>query len=89
MHAQGHATFEAGTLDQPATAPAIARAVIPVGNDDAAIRFLAQGGDTPLAWRPYRLHIGERLVLGRTDADGCTGRLTSAERAQLTDWNVT
>ena len=88
MHAQEHAAFDTGTLDQSAIPPASARAVIPEGNEDAGIRFLALDSDTPLAWRPYRLHIGARLVLGRTDADGCTARLTSAERAQLTDWDV-
>jgi len=88
MHAQEHATFDAGALEPGGTDALQARAVMPAGQDDAAIRFLAMDSDTPLAWRPYRLHIGGRLVLGRTDAGGCTAQLTSAERAQLTDWEV-
>ena len=89
MHAQDHAPFDAGTLEtgtQPATR---ARAVMPEGPDDAAIRFLAGDSDTPLAWRPYRLTIGGRLVLGRTDGDGCSALLSGAQRSQMTHWEVT
>jgi hypothetical protein len=88
MHAQAHETFDAGALDQRADPPVQARAVMPEGMGDAAIRFLAQDSGAPLAWRPYRLHIGARLVLGRTDGDGCSVLLNGAERAQLTDWEV-
>ena len=88
MHAQDYATFDAGALDQRADPPVQARAIMPEGKEDAVIRFLAQDTGAPLAWRPYRLHIGARLVLGRTDGDGCSALLTSVERAQLTDWEV-
>lgn len=88
MHAQEHASFDASAVEQSARAPLAARAVIPEGDGDAPIRFVAQQSDEALAWRPYRLHIGGRLVLGRTDENGFTAQLTSAERAALTDWEV-
>jgi hypothetical protein len=88
MHAQDHAIFDAGALDQRADPPVRARAVMPEGTADAAICFLAEDSGAPLAWRPYRLRIGARLVLGRTDGDGCTSLLNGAERAQLTDWEL-
>lgn len=89
MHAQDHAPFDAGTLETEAQPPARARAVVPEGLEDAVIRFFASNSDTPLAWRPYRLYIGGRLVLGRTDGDGCSALLSGAQRSQMTDWEVT
>ncbi len=88
MHAQEHASFDASTLERDARTPAAARAVIPPGKEDAAIRFIALENGAALAWRPYRLHIGARLVLGRTDEHGFTAQLSGAERAALTDWEV-
>ncbi len=88
MHAQDHASFDATTLERSAHTPAAARAVIPPGKDDAAIRFVAPDDGAALAWRPYRLHIGARLVLGRTDEYGFTAQLSGAERAAVTDWEV-
>jgi len=88
MHAQDHAIFDNGALDLRADPPVRARAVLPEGLADAAIRFLAEDSGAPLAWRPYRLRIGARLVLGRTDGEGCTALLTGAERAQLTHWEL-
>jgi hypothetical protein len=75
MHAQDHAIVEAG-----------ARLVMPSGTEDAAICFVDRATATPLAWRPYRLQIGPHLVLGRTDAEGCTAVLTGAQRAGLAGW---
>lgn len=89
MHAQDHATFDGGALETGAQPLARARAVVPDGPEDAAIRFLASDSEQPLAWRPYRLTIGGRLVLGRTDVDGCSALLSSAERGQMTHWEVT
>jgi len=88
MHAQEHATFDAGGLEPGARPATQARAVMPEGTGDAALRFVASDSGAPLAWRPYRLHIGGRLVLGRTDGHGCSAPLTGAERGQLTDWEV-
>lgn len=88
MHAQDHASFDASTLEPDARTRTPARAVMPPESGDAAIGFLAPDSDAPLAWRPYRLHIGARLVLGRTDAQGLTAPLSSAERAGLTGWEV-
>ena len=88
MHAQAHASFDASTLERDARMPVPARAVIPPGKEDAAIRFVALESGAALAWRPYRLHIGARLVLGRTDENGFTAQLSGAERAALTDWEV-
>jgi len=88
MHAQDHASFDASTLERSTGKPAAARAVIPPGMDDAAIRFVALDNGAALAWRPYRLHIGARLVLGRTDENGFTAQLSCAERAAVTDWEV-
>jgi hypothetical protein len=88
MHAQEHASFDA---DAPDTGPrrlAPARAVMPAGTDDAAICFVDRDAGTPLAYRPYRLRIGARLLLGRTDADGLSAVLTSLERAALSEWEV-
>lgn len=78
MNAQQHASFDATT----------ARAVIPPGMDDAPVRFVAPDSGAALAWRPYRLHIGTRLVLGRTDENGFTQHLSGAERAALQHWEV-
>ncbi|MDQ2819597.1 MAG: hypothetical protein M3Y65_04240 [Pseudomonadota bacterium] len=89
MHAQDHAPFDAGTLETGALPLARARAVVPEGLEDAVIRFYASDSDAPLAWRPYRLYIGGRLVLGRTDGDGCSALLSSAERRQMTNWEMT
>lgn len=80
MHAQAHATFDAAAV--------AARAIIPAGVDDAPIRFVASDSGVGLAYRPYRLHIGLRLVLGRTDENGFTARLTGYDRAALTAWDV-
>ena len=88
MHAQDHASFDASTLERSPGTSAAARVVIPPGKDDAAIRFVAPDSGAALAWRPYRLHIGARLVLGRTDENGFTAQLSGAERAALTDWEV-
>jgi hypothetical protein len=88
MNAQDHASFDASTLEHSADTPAAARAVIPPGMDDAAIRFVTLENGEAMAWRPYRLHIGARLVLGRTDENGFTAQLSGAERAALTDWEV-
>lgn len=88
MHAQAHASFEANAIENAQYSPATARAVIPAGNDDAPLRFVDTDGGAALAYRPYRLHIGARLVLGRTDGNGFTAQLTGAERAALTDREV-
>jgi hypothetical protein len=88
MQAQEHASFDAGTLDNHPRPTLAARAVIPPGGMDAPVRFVARDGNAALAYRPYRLHIGTRLVLGRTDANGFTTQLTRLEREQLTDWEV-
>lgn len=88
MHAQSHDMFDAGGADQHPQAPILARAVMPEGTQDAPIRFVAQDTGAPLAWHPYRLQIGHRLVLGRTDGDGCSAKLNGAERAQLTGWEL-
>lgn len=88
MHAQEHASFDAGTVDTADHTPVAARAVIPAGNDAAPLRFVAPGTEAALAFRPYRLHIGARLVLGRTDSNGFTAQLSGAERAALRDWEV-
>lgn len=90
MHAQDHAPFDAGTLEKSPHPAARARAVVPDGPEDDVIRFFASESDSeqPLAWRPYRLTIGGRLVLGRTDGDGCSALMSSAERGQITHWEV-
>jgi hypothetical protein len=88
MHAQAHAAFDANTLENMHRTHVPARAVIPAGNETAPVRFLAPGSNSPLAYRPYRLHIGPRLVLGRTDENGFTAPLSGVERATLTDWQV-
>lgn len=88
MHAQEHGSFDAGTVETAERLPVAARAVIPPGSDDAPLRFVAPGTETSLAFRPYRLHIGARLVLGRTDSNGFTAHLSGAERAALRDWEV-
>jgi hypothetical protein len=80
MHAQAHASFDAGVAE--------ARAIIPAGIDDAPIRFVARNGGAAMAYRPYKLHIGLRLVLGRTDENGFTAHLSGADRAALTAWEV-
>jgi hypothetical protein len=80
MQAQAHASFDAAAVE--------ARAIIPAGIDDAPIRFVASDSGVGLAYRPYRLHIGLRLVLGRTDENGFTAQLNGAERAALTAWDV-
>jgi hypothetical protein len=41
-----------------------------------------------MAYRPYKLHIGLRLVLGRTDENGFTAQLSGADRAALTAWDI-
>lgn len=82
MHAQDHAIVGAGTLEM------CARMVMPQGTEDAPIGFVDAATGTPLAWRPYRLEIGEHLVLGRTDAEGCTAVLTSAQRTALGGWTL-
>lgn len=88
MHAQDHATFDAGTLEKGAQPAAHARAVVPDGPEDAAIRFFASDSEQPLAWRPYRLTIGGCLVFGRTDGDGCSALMSNEERGQMTHWEV-
>lgn len=88
MHAQEHASFDASALENHARENLPARAVIPAGKGEAPIRFIAPGTDAALGWRPYRLHIGARLLLGRTDENGFTALLTGAERAALTSWEV-
>ena len=88
MHAQAHAAFDAGALENLGQPAQQARAIIPAGKDDAPLRFVAPGSNAALAYRPYRLHIGTRLVLGRTDANGFTAQLSGPERAALTDWDV-
>jgi len=88
MHAQAHASFDASVVENAAHTPATARAVIPEGNDEAPLRFVESDGNAALAYRPYRLHIGARLLLGRTDENGFTTQLSGAERAALTDWEV-
>jgi hypothetical protein len=88
MNAQSHDLFDAGGAGQRAQPRILARAVMPEGAQDAAIRFVAQDTGAPLAWHPYRLQIGHCLVLGRTDGDGCSARLNGAERAQLTGWEL-
>jgi hypothetical protein len=88
MQAQDHAAFDAGTVETGARSPVAARAVIPDGMDDAPVRFVAPDTGTALAWRPYRLHIGARLVLGRTDENGFTAQLSGPERVLLSDWEV-
>lgn len=87
MHAQTHAAFDADAPDGTRT-HSVARAVVPGGKDQAPIRFVARDSGAALAYRPYRLHIGARLVLGRTDENGFTAQLSGAERAALTDWEV-
>lgn len=88
MHAQAHASFDAHPADDAAPTPATARAVIPEGNDNAPLRFVERDSGAALAYRPYRLHIGARLLLGRTDENGFTAQLSGAERVGLTDWEV-
>lgn len=88
MHAQIHAAFDASTLENVQRTQVPARAVIPAGNDNAPVRFVTPGSNSALSYRPYRLHIGARLVLGRTDENGFTAQLSGAERAALTDWEV-
>lgn len=88
MHAHDHASFDASTLEKMTSTPVLARAVIPPGMDDAPIRFVAQDNGAALAYRPYRLHIGTRLVLGRTDVNGFTAQMTGLERAALSDWEI-
>ena len=88
MHAQAHASFDANAMENAGHHPFTARAVIPPGSDDAPLRFVDTDGGAALAYRPYRLHIGARLVLGRTDENGFTALLAGAERAALTDWEV-
>lgn len=88
MHAHEHASFDAGAAERSPGTRLAARAVIPAGAGDAPLRFLAPDDGAALAWRPYRLHIGARLVLGRTDENGFTAQLSGAERAALTDWEV-
>jgi len=88
MHAQDHASFDAGALEHGAHSPVAARAVIPEGMDEAAVRFVAPDTGAALAWRPYRLHIGARLLLGRTDANGFTAQLSGLDRVQLRAWEV-
>lgn len=88
MHAQEHASFDAGALENNQPVPVRARAVIPPGPDDAPIRFVTHDNGAALAYRPYRLHIGTRLVLGRTDANGFTAQMTGRDRAAITDWEV-
>ena len=88
MHAQEHASFDASAAEPTVRTTLAARAVIPEGNGDAPLRFMAQHTGAALAWRPYRLHIAGRLVLGRTDANGFTAPLSGAERAALADWEV-
>ena len=80
MHAQAHASFDAAAVET--------RAIIPPGTDDAPIRFVASDSGVGLAYRPYRLHIGLRLVLGRTDENGFTAQLGGLDRAALTAWDV-
>ena len=88
MHAQAHAAFDASTLENTGNTPLQARAVIPAGNDNAPVRFVAPGSNAALAYRPYRLHIGTRMMLGRTDENGFTAQLSGKERAALADWDV-
>lgn len=88
MHAQEHASFDATALERGARTPVPARAINPPGSDAAPVRFVTQDTGAALAYRPYRLHIGTRLVLGRTDANGFTAQMTAPERAALTDWEV-
>lgn len=88
MHAQDHASFDAGTVETSARSVTPARIVMPTGTEDAPVCFVDIDAGTPLAWRPYRLQIGDRLVLGRTDGNGFTAALTSAQRALLGDWEL-
>lgn len=88
MPAQDHAAFDAGTVETGAHSPVAARAVIPDGMDDAPVRFVVPDTGAALAWRPYRLHIGARLVLGRTNENGFTAQLSGPERVQLSNWEV-
>lgn len=88
MHAQAHASFDTTTVENAADTPTSARAVIPEGNGDAPVRFVERDGGAALAYRPYRLHIGTRLVLGRTDEYGFTAQLSRAERVALSHWEV-
>jgi len=88
MHAQEHASFDTGASEPVARACVAARLVMPPDTGAAAIRFVDHDAGTPLAYRPYRLHIGTRLVLGRTDEAGCTAVLSSLERAALGQWEV-
>lgn len=88
MFAQAHDTFEASSLERSARTPVQARAIVPDDSADAPIRFLAPDADTALAWRPYRLQIGTRLLLGRTDEQGCTAPLCASDRAALLHWEI-
>lgn len=88
MHAQDHAPFDAGTLETNARSDIPAHVVMPSGTEDAPMCFIDRVTGMPLAWRPYRLQIGEHLVLGRTDSEGCTAVLTSAQRAALAGWTL-
>lgn len=88
MQAQDHAPFDAGALEPGARSPVAAHVVIPEGKEDAPLRFVAPDSGAALAWRPYRLQIGARLLLGRTDENGFTVQLSSADRLALRDWEV-
>lgn len=57
-------------------------------DEQAALRLRHTETREPFRYRPYRLHLTNKVIEGTTDADGYTLLLSAVDRANLIAWHV-